>query len=436
MAVERVASDAQHADERQVVPPPADARLVTGPLTAAAVLRLQRRAGNAAVVRMIDAGAVTGVPQPCGAGCSCHACRDELELEERERASVALRTAVAARRSVVDQPTVEHQPRTTSLGGVPDRRSGGWGLLDSAAEGNVRAGAFNSWSRAHQPASLKAEGNRVLAVELPHVMRYEDSRTPRLQRETSGGEEEDAERAKILAEFTDGAGLSDRQLGRINAAMRAFSLHQLRTMRKSGVRFWEPNSLPPEFSGRVKLANLSTPAEYVDLIRIIRLSSGASTDAIRHEMAHAWDHVRTGKVKPIPIEKLSDKDFEKALKETPELSSATNVKRDTKEVSGGKERSVRLTISEMLERYRSWKLREQCFDNPTTRESHSKASPREFYAEGYSVFHGGSEWSQAKLLYYAPELYNLLEAEAKQEGLTVPDRAKVEASMKEQGLSP
>lgn len=90
--------------------------------------------------------------------------------------------------------------------------------------------------------------------------------------------------------------------------------------------------------------------------------------------------------------------------------------------------------SEMFARYKKWQLREQSFDNPSTREGYSKTSPKEFYAEGYSVFHGGKEWNQARLLYYAPELYELLEAEAKQQGLGVPDRSKIEAALKEQNL--
>jgi hypothetical protein len=278
----------------------------------------------------------------------------------------------------------------------------------------------------------KPEGNRLLAHELTHVIQQEISKTPRVQRQSSGEEKENAERTKILTEFTDGAGLSEQQLARIRAAMRGFSLHQLRAMRKAGVRFWAPDSLPPEFSDRVRVKNISTPAEYLDLLHIIRMAPGASTDAVRHEFAHAWDHVRTGKV--TPIGKLNEKDFEKALKNTPELLSETSEKRATKEVSGNKKRKIRLTVSEMLERYRKWRLREQSFDNPSTRESYSKTSPREFYAEGYSVFHSGSEWNQARLLYYAPELYELLEAEAEQEGLSVPDRSKIEAALKEQKL--
>jgi hypothetical protein len=162
------------------------------------------------------------------------------------------------------------------------------------------------------------------------------------------------------------------------------------------------------------------------------MARNASTEAIRHEIAHAWDHVRTGKV--TPIGGLKGKAFQKALAESPPLSSETKEKRPTVEIHKGKRRAVRMPISEMFERYKQWKLREQSFDNPTTQEGHSKKFPREFYAEGYSVFHGGQEWNQARLLYYAPELYEYLEAEAKQQGLGVPDRARMDAALKAQKL--
>jgi hypothetical protein len=249
-----------------------------------------------------------------------------------------------------------------------------------------------------------------------------------------GDKAEKEERTKLLAAFTGGADLAEGQVERIESATNAFSLHQLRAMQNAGLRFWEGGSLPPEFKDRVKVKSLSTPAEYVDLIHVIRIARNATTDAIRHEMAHAWDHVRAGKVKPIG--KLKGKEFEKALEENPPLSSTTEEKRATKETHEGKVRRARLPISEMLERYKKWGLREQSFDNPSTKEGYSKTSPREFYAEGYSVFHGGREWNQARLIYYAPELYELLEAEAKEEGLDVPDRSKVEAAMKEQKLMP
>jgi hypothetical protein len=214
--------------------------------------------------------------------------------------------------------------------------------------------------------------------------------------------------------------------------MSDFSVHQLQAIREAGVRFWAPDSLPPEFQNNVKVADISTPGEYLDRLRIIRMARNATTDAIRHEMAHAWDHVRTGKIKPIA--KLKGKAFDRAFAKTPPLTSETTEKRRTSEVHRGKLRSARMPISEMLARYKKWKLREQSFDNPSTREGYSKASSKEFYAEGYSVFHGGKEWNQARLLYYAPELYDLLEAEAKEEGLSIPDRTALDVALKEQRL--
>jgi hypothetical protein len=322
-------------------------------------------------------------------------------------------------------------------------------------------------------APQRPDGKRLLAHELTHVMQQSASSAPRLQdqerteryaiqqpvamfagiapvealipaashrvlRQPEAGEEstkqtaEEKERAKLLTEFTGGAELPEQQVSRIASAMRAFSLRQLQAMRKAGVRFWAPDSLPLEFKDHVEVENVSTPGQYLDTLRLIRMAKNASTDSIRHEMAHAWDHVRTGKVKPIAG--LKGEEFDKALKDTPALSSETEEKRATKETHQGKVRSVRIPISEMFERYKKWKLREQSFDNPSTREGYSKTSPKEFYAEGYSVFHGGREWNQARLLYYAPELYELLEAEAKQQGLSVPDRSKIEAALKEQKL--
>jgi hypothetical protein len=293
----------------------------------------------------------------------------------------------------------------------------------------------------------RPDGHRLLAHELVHVMQQHAApglvpaaghlvlRQPEKPESGEQGTKEAAEeeqRAKLLAEMTGGADLPERQVSRIASAMRAFSLNQLRAIRAAGVRFWAPDSLPPEFADNVKVANLSTPGEYLDTIRVIRMARNASTDAIRHEIAHAWDHVRTGKVKPIG--KLKGKAFEKALEETPPLSSATKEKRPTVEIRESKRRVVSMPISEMFKRYKRWTLREQSFDNPSTRESHSKKSTREFYAEGYSVFHGGNEWNQARLLFYAPELYEYLEVEAKQQGLGIPDRARIEAALKEQKL--
>jgi Domain of unknown function (DUF4157) len=277
------------------------------------------------------------------------------------------------------------------------------------------------------------KGQRLIAHELMHVVQQHTLRMPHNLSRKMGDEKENEVRAKLLTEFTDGAGLPEQQVKQIAAAMRGFSIQQLQIIKTAGVRFWAQNSLPPEFNDRVSIKNLSKPARYIDLVHIIQVTETATTDQIRHELAHAWDHVRTGKVKPIG--QLKDKAFEKAIKDTPALSSMTDEKRPTKEIHNDKVRKVRMPISEMLKKYKERAvLREHSFDNPSTKESYSKTSSREFYAEGYSVFHGGREWNQARLLYYAPELYELLEIEAKHGDLDIPDRSKLETARKEQNL--
>ena len=77
-------------------------------------------------------------------------------------------------------------------------------------------------------------------------------------------------------------------------------------------------------------------------------------------------------------------------------------------------RQVRLTMQEMLERYRARPaLREQRFGTPGTREGYSMQDVQEFYGEGFAVFHGGDEEQRTRLREQAPELYHLLASEAR-----------------------
>ena len=69
------------------------------------------------------------------------------------------------------------------------------------------------------------------------------------------------------------------------------------------------------------------------------------------------------------------------------------------------------------------------FENSGTKEGHSLNSVQDFYAEGYSVFHGGNDTAKAKLLYSAPELYNYLEKEAKRYKLKIPNRSELQKTI-------
>jgi hypothetical protein len=246
--------------------------------------------------------------------------------------------------------------------------------------------------------------------------------------------EEARKREKILDDMTRDMNPSKELRTRMLSAMRAFTLSQLRRMQKAGVRFWGRRGLPPIFKDIVQTEDdLSTPAEYLPQARVIRVGKG-KTGQIRHELAHAWDHVRAMS-KPKPIR--GRKAMEKAVMSPGATWSESSRKRATREPGkGGKSKRVKLTIKAMLERYRERaKLREWTFDGPSTQEGHSKRNPRDFYAEGYSVFHGADTASQMRLRLFAPELYELLKREALKNKQPVPDEAELDRVEKEFGFS-
>ncbi len=83
------------------------------------------------------------------------------------------------------------------------------------------------------------------------------------------------------------------------------------------------------------------------------------------------------------------------------------------EIVHGQKQKVGLSIKDVYDRFMKrpaaayWS-----FANTKTDPEHVTSDVREFYAEGYSVFHGDNEDAQAQLLCDAPELYQLLENEA------------------------
>jgi hypothetical protein len=221
----------------------------------------------------------------------------------------------------------------------------------------------------------------------------------------------------------------DRQRSAIRAALRAFSPGQLSQMRAAGVRFWSDQGLPPSLAGSFQPPDMTTRAQYVPQLRVIQLRPRAGADDIRHELAHAWDHVRAGRVRP--LDGLSERQLERELNRPIRMGSESS--RRHRVGSGGS--AQRLTIRQMLALYIP-RLPERAlgFDNPATREGYSRRSPREFYAEGYSVFHGPHVSAQARLLHFAPELYELLEREARDQNLPTPDRSRLQQEIREQHL--
>ena len=80
-------------------------------------------------------------------------------------------------------------------------------------------------------------------------------------------------------------------------------------------------------------------------------------------------------------------------------------------------------MQEMLERYvKVLPDKTKSFAHPSTADKHNAKNVMEFYAEGYSVFHGSNTACQGRMMWLAADLYNFLDQELKIDGLPSPDK--------------
>jgi hypothetical protein len=207
-------------------------------------------------------------------------------------------------------------------------------------------------------------------------------------------------------------------------AARAFSGHQQTLITRTGVSLLIASSLPPEIAEACPEIRLSAEslgrgeAQYLPELRLLQVREDSNQYIIRHELTHAWDHVRQGRVR--------------SLRGLPEARRCNEIGR----------RQVFWSDTHLVGMFRLYRQRagrtvdardRYAFD---LRSGYSTRSPREFYAEGYNVFHSNQVFNQAKLLRYAPELYDLLEWEARNERLPVPERATLQAEIDRLRLPP
>jgi hypothetical protein len=210
----------------------------------------------------------------------------------------------------------------------------------------------------------------------------------------------------------------------LRTAMQAFSVKQLERMDQAGVRFWPfVQGAPPEYQ-LTGVPDLGSPAEYRKEFRAIRISPASLarssiTDFLRHELAHAWDDVRNENSPP-NLRKLKGD----AL--TNELIRLAQDKLPFESQSSKKLLPGKLSMQEMLDRYQKvLPEKDMSFAHQSTADKHAGKNPMEFYAEGYSVFYGFCDACKARLLRFAPELFEYLALEAKTYGQPVPDRAQL-----------
>jgi Domain of unknown function (DUF4157) len=242
-------------------------------------------------------------------------------------------------------------------------------------------------------------------------------------------EAEQKQRHAILQDMLRGVTADEKKAWckRLRRALAAFSTSQMLTMKAAGVRFWRSGEFPPPFTDEYAPSKTrrSEMARYEYRYRVIQWGPQGGVDEIRHELAHAWDHVRGGKVPRLDGYKGAS--LRKAILAPVTFSSETAEKRVTiEETVGADKKKVSLSIQDTFDRFMKRPAQSYwSFANTKTDPEHVTSDVREFYAEGYSVFHGDNEDAQAQLLCDAPELYQLLEKEANAAKLAGPDRDKL-----------
>jgi hypothetical protein len=228
--------------------------------------------------------------------------------------------------------------------------------------------------------------------------------------------------------------LSDDKVKSIGVAMKAFSDKQLGKMEEAGVRIWPfVKGMPPEYEVQ-KLADLKDPAAYDFQYRTVRISpasleKGTITNHMRHELAHAWDDVRSGK-HPKSLRKLKG---DALLKEINLRAKEVLEGKPFESQSSKKLPPSKLSMQELLNDYSktidATQDKTLTFAHETTAEKHNRADVMEFYAEGYSVFHGFALDKQSMLFWLAKNFYDYLEDESKTYGLPAPSRAELEKTL-------
>ena len=270
------------------------------------------------------------------------------------------------------------------------------------------------------------EGKKLLAHELTHVVQQNKNMVNKKEENPvkTKPDPKAARRKALLNDFTRGWNdLPEKIKNRIRGAMKAFSLKQLDKMNKAGLRFWKKGGKIyfPKADVYIEMP-ISGKANYSDITRVVSVDNKSSTNDIRHELAHAWDHLQLFKKKQ--LKRLDDLKTSEKIEEV--LSSKKKFHSEKSSKIKKAFKSYKKKLGAERGRASGEMMRLFGFENLGTKEGHSLASVQDFYAEGYSVFHGGDNTAKAKLLVSALELYNYLEKEAKQFKLNVPDRSKLE----------
>lgn len=231
-------------------------------------------------------------------------------------------------------------------------------------------------------------------------------------------------RDSILADFTREFTINEVLRNVLNSSLCDFSINQLTQMQAAGLRVWSHGTLPPVFANDdIEVAHgQGGSASYVPPIRTIFIRRRVNSGYLTHEMAHAWDHIRNLPARNrVRLDSLNSRRRRRLIQQPGRFYTATNRRHNVN--TGG----TRLTFQQMFDNYRSRVSRRELAFARAAREGYSMRSVQEFYAEGYAVFHGISEYEQAKIYKYAREFYTFLQGEAVTESMPVPNLTNIQA---------
>ena len=224
---------------------------------------------------------------------------------------------------------------------------------------------------------------------------------------------------------------ADWQKARIEKALNPLSTKNLKKISKAGVRFWYGDGMPEELSfvvsGTGNQLRGRQLAEYVPAARLIRLKQRTPTSQIRHEIAHAIDDLKDDPKGSKSIDKYKPNQRDDMVGKLVGFGSEkANIKLTTlvPDKTGKRWIKTEMSVRDMWSSRRP-AIREQRFNSGTAKEGYSYKNPREFWAEGWAVFHGGNGTEQRKLLLNSPELFYALKFDAMKNGAPVPDERRL-----------
>lgn len=243
------------------------------------------------------------------------------------------------------------------------------------------------------------------------------------------------------------------QRAKIDEGAKAYSDQQLAQMKDMGLRFKLGDGLPADRSdGFPAEIGKSNAGVYRPDKRTIQLKPNATPDEVRHELAHAWDDAKNegkyplrtrddnpkwlkdGKTMALQQKQAADQAVSlraQARAFGPPRADALNKQAAAKEKEAGYwQPGYASSDPKMVDAYEKYLKRTDAGDMVSTKTFDSAASPghsqknvQEFYAEGYTTFHGTgpeAEKARLKMREHAPELYAQLKQEAVEQNLPLP----------------